>query len=134
MMRHAAIFTPFSIVKIPQRLELLKNSIFGRTINDVIGNVRYQLLTGVAGALIEAKNRRADISVFVVHEFISKAVDYKKVAQNSGDLEYFVRILSGKTDLRIHLDELIEIEGVPGGEFVPGDMKLLIGKTKVEVI
>jgi hypothetical protein len=120
--------------KIPQRLELLKNSIFGHTIDDVIGNVRYQLLTGVAGALIEAKKREADISVFVVHEFISKAVNYKKVEQNSGDLEYFVRILSGKTDLRIHLDELIEIERVPGGEFVPGDMKLLIGKTKVEVI
>ena len=85
--------------KIPQRLELLKNSIFGRTIDDVIGNVRYQLLTGVAGALIEAKNRGADISVFIVHEFLSKALDYKKLEQNSDDFEYFVRILSRKTDL-----------------------------------
>jgi F-box protein 18 (helicase) len=120
--------------KIPQRLELLKSSIFGLTIDDVIGNVRYQLLTGVAGALIEAKNRGADISVFIVHEFLSKALDYKKLQQNSDDFEYFVQILSGKTDLRTQFDELIEIESVPGGDFVPGDMKLLIGKTKVEVI
>ena len=116
--------------KIPQRLELLKNSIFGPTTDDVIGNVRYQLLTGVAGALIEAKNRGAGISVFIVHEFLSKALDYKKIEQNSDDFEYFVRILSGKTDLRIQLDELIEIKSVPGGEFVPGGMKLLIGKTQ----
>ena len=120
--------------KIPQRLELLKNSIFGRTPDDVIGKVRYQLLTGVAGALIEAKNIGADISVFIVHEFLSKALDYKKVEQNSDDFEYFVQILSGKTDSRTQFDELIEIEGVPGGKFVPGDMKLLIGKTKAEVI
>ena len=97
----------------------------------MIGNVRYQLLTGVSGALIEAKNRGADISVFIVHEFLSKVLEYKKVEQNSDDFEYFVRILSGKNDLRMQFDELIEIEGVPGGEFVPGDMKLLIGKTKV---
>jgi hypothetical protein len=116
--------------KIPQRLELLKNSIFGRTTDDVIGNVRYQLLTGVAGALIEAKNRGAGISVFIVHEFISKALDYKKIDQNLDDFEYFVRILSRKTDWLIQSDELIEIDGIPGGEFVPGDIKLLIGKTQ----
>ena len=119
--------------KIPQRLELLKNSIFGPTTDDVIGNVRYQLLTGVAGALIEAKNKGAGISVFIVHEFISKALDYKKIEQNSDDLEYFVRILSRKTDLLIQSNELIEIDGIPGGEFVPSGIKLLIGKTKTKL-
>jgi hypothetical protein len=120
--------------KIPQRLELLKNSIFGRTIGDVIGNVRYQLLTGVAGALIEAKNKGADISVFIIHEFLSEALDNRKVRQNSNDFEYFVRILSGRNNLLLQSNELYEIESVPGGEFVPGGIKLLIGKTKVEVV
>jgi len=120
--------------KIPQRLELLKNSIFGRTTDDMIGNVRYQLLTGVAGALIEAKNWGAGISVFIVHEFVSKALDYKKVKLNSNDFKYFVRILSEKPDLAIQPDELIEIGIVRGGEFVPSDIKLFIGKIQTRMI
>jgi len=120
--------------KIPQRLELLSNSIFGCRIDNELSNVRYQLLTGVAGALIEAKNRGADITVFIVHEFLSEALDDRKIKQNSYDFEYFVRILLERDNFLLQSNELYEIESVPGGEFVPSDMKLLIGKTNVKVI
>jgi len=120
--------------KIPQRLELLTNSIFGREIDDDIRNVRYQLLTGVGGALIEAKNRGANLSVFIVHEFISRSVDTRKIEENSKDFDYFVRNLSRKSEPSVQLNKLLEIDGIPGGEFVPNDMRLLVGKIQTKLI
>ena len=119
---------------IPQRLKLLSNSIFGHESDNEVGNARYQLLTGVAGTLIEAKNRGAAMAVFIVHEFISKIVDNKKIERNSKDFSYFVRTLTEKSDFIMQLNKLVEIDGIPGGEFVPGDFRLLIGKIQTKLI
>ena len=98
-----------------------------------IGKLRYQLLTGVAGTLIEAKNRKADHAVFIVHEFLSKGVDLVKVSQNNEDFDNFFRHLLEKLDIRFYSGKLHEIGYVHGGKFVPNNIPLLIGKVSTKL-
>jgi hypothetical protein len=53
--------------------------------------LRYQLLTGTAGALALAKSHQAPVAVFIVHEFSFYGhMDEKKQRQNKIDLDRFV--------------------------------------------
>ena len=119
--------------KIYERIDLLCRAIFGRPLDHHIGKLRYQLLTGVAGTLIEAKKRKADYAVFVVHEFLSSGVDLVKVSQNNEDFDSFFRHLSGKKDIRFYSGKLHEIGYVNGGKFVPNKIPLLIGKVSTKL-
>jgi len=61
---------------IPRRIDSLCKCFFGETISTkpALRSLWYQLLTGVAGTLAEAKRRRAKQAVFVVHVFESRRV------------------------------------------------------------
>lgn len=122
--------------KVPERINLLLGSIFGRPIDEELGQLRYQLLHGLGGALIEAKNQGAAQAVFVVHEFISDEVEQDKVDRNAADFERFVRTFPGWEETIIHAGTLIgpiQIPG-PGGEFVPADIPFLIGKATTNLM
>lgn len=113
---------------IPRRIDLLSRSIFGRPIDEELGQTRYQLLHGLAGTLIEAKNQGATQAVFVVHEFISDKVAPENVDRNAADFERFVRALSGWEGSPIGAGKLVGPIRVPGGEFVPAAIPAFIGK------
>jgi hypothetical protein len=116
--------------KIPQRIDLLCRSLFGQTIKEFsdLGGLRYQLLTGAAGALIEAGLTNADVAVFVVHMFLSSAVDRIKIEENSRDFTKFVQMLSNWSELIAKDGVLIGPILVNGGDFVPSNIPLYIGK------
>jgi hypothetical protein len=121
--------------KFPNRIDLLCQALFGETpeSNPDLMNLRYQLLTGCAGALIEAKRIGAAAAVFVVHVFISDAVDDDKVRMNDRDYDRFLKCLGCAGDDNIGDESLIGPVTVPGGPFVPSDMPLYVGKVKAEV-
>jgi hypothetical protein len=121
---------------IPKRIDFLCQSLFGETVTEFppLAELRYQLLTGVAGALIEAKNRNAEIALFVVHEFLAKKVREDKVKENWRDFVKFTQYLPGCSKVEIREEHLIGPIQVPGGEFVPTDIPLYIGKVSRKIL
>lgn len=114
--------------RIPDRIEHLFRALFGRPLDAEVGSLRYQLLHGVAGTLIEAHNRGAAQAVFVVHEFLSAATNDEKVDQNAKDLDRFVRALSGGAVDGLRDGCLVGPFQVSGGEFVLEPPPLYVGK------
>ena len=118
---------------VPARIDLLCRSIFGRPVYEELGQLRYQLLHGVAGTLIEAENQGAAQAVFVVHEFLSDQTKPDKVERNRRDLDRFVHQLPGFRDACLEPGQLLGPIQVPGGEFVPSDIPLFIGKVTTQL-
>jgi hypothetical protein len=121
--------------KIPNRIDLLCRALFGETpeSNPELLNLRYQLLTGCAGTMIEAQRIEAKTAVFVVHVFLSDAVDDEKVRSNDGDYSLFMKHLGGLDAANVDDGTLIGPLTVPGGPFVPSDTPLYVGKIKTQV-
>ncbi|CAN5196553.1 hypothetical protein BH24GEM2_BH24GEM2_08610 [soil metagenome] len=78
------------------RIQALAASLLPKSIDGTLslGSLRYQLLTGVAGALAYAQEINAKRAVFLVHEFITDRTDEKKHRANAADLDAFVARLS----------------------------------------
>ena len=116
-------------------LNLLCQALFGETLSEFppLAELRYQLLTGVAGALIEAGKQRADIGLFVVHEFLSNEVKQEKVQENLKDLVKFIQLLPGCSKVEIKEEQLIGPIRVPGGEYVPSSIPLYVGKVSRKI-
>lgn len=114
---------------IENRKELLSEQIFGRSIDKEIGLIRYQLITGTAGTLIEAKNQDSKYAVFIIHEFLTDKSDVFKSEANSFEIDRFVKALTKNKVTFLTDGKLIEIGCLPGGQFVPSNIPLLIGKT-----
>jgi len=119
-----------------KRIDILTRSLFGQTIkeNKELGELRYQLLTGVAGALIEAKKHKADYAVFVVYEFVSEGLDDLKLDLNKNDLNRFVGKLVNQEEFKLQAGQLIEIKSIFGGKYVPADIPILIGKVSTNIL
>lgn len=93
-----------------------------------VGDLRYQLLTAVAGTLAFAAAQGASIAVLVVHEFVTDKTNASNHLQNGGDYNEFLVRLSEQ-----RLPEMagLYLDGpftVPGGELFPGGRALFIGK------
>ncbi len=118
--------------KIPDRIDLLCQALFGETpeSNPKLLSLRYQLLTGCAGAMIEASKIGAGVAVFVVHVFISDAVDDKKVRLNDIDYIRFLKRMGYTGTGNMDDETLIGPLTVPGGPFVPSDIPLYVGKIR----
>lgn len=116
-----------------KRIGLLSNSLFDQITDKDLGQIKYQLLTGVTGTLIEAKNRIADYAVFVVYEFLSSQLDENKLIANTYDLNNFLRKIVGVKSFQLSEGIISEIGIVKGSVFVPGDIPLLVGKVSVEL-
>jgi hypothetical protein len=112
---------------VPKRVSLLLRSIFGRDLDEQLGLLRYQLIHGAAATLIEAKKRGAKQAAFVVHEFLSPKTDPEKVLRNGSDWDHFLSSLGGVARPCALSGPLM----VSGGEFVPADIPLFLGKASV---
>ena len=60
-----------------------------------VGDLRYQLFTGVAAAITAAKAVGARRTVFLVHEFVTDATSDEKHRANALDLDCFIARLGG---------------------------------------
>ncbi len=122
-----------SFSKVPDRIALLSQALWGRSIDKRLGRIRYQLLTGLAGTLIEARRQSAVQAVFVIHEFISEALTQDNVNRNAGDLEAFIRTFPAMEETSVHTGIMIDKIVFPGGPFVPGNIPTLIGKVVTHI-
>jgi hypothetical protein len=82
-----------------------------------LGDLRYQLLTGVAGAIAFATQVKAPRAVFLVHEFISDETTAENMARNASDLDAFVARLTGGRVLSLSVGKLegplLQTSGAP---------------------
>ena len=113
-----------------QRIEGLSRALFSRRQKGQpgIGNLRYQLLTAVAGTLAFAEQQIAPIAVLIVHEFVTDKTDDYRHYENTKDFAEFLHRLGGKPLLS---DEVAGIHGpfrVPGTPLFDGPREILIGK------
>ena len=115
---------------LPNRIDCLSRALFGGPVEDHVRLLRYQLLHGLAAVAIEAKQARADLAVFVVHDFISLALDFDKVARNARDLEAFIKTVRGWAQAEVCAGRLLPAIRLPGCGRVPGDMPILFGKVR----
>lgn len=114
------------------RINQLRETILRGINNDQL-NLRYQLLTGVAGILAEAEKQNASKAVFIVQTFISDEIKKKDHNRNQDDLDSFVSYLTNKEIPKIEEGKLIGPLRVQGNEFIPNDIDLWIGKYDIEI-
>lgn len=116
--------------KAKERVEELVTTLFNQK-NDVTNQLKYQLLTSVAGTIAEAKKNHCKKAVFLVQTFLSQQMDSKKHRQNQRDLDLFIEAISNGRFKIIHDGDLLHIGNVPGNEFIPNDVELYIGKYSI---
>ena len=93
-----------------------------------VDDLRYQLLTGVAGTLAYAAAEGATTAVFVVHEFVTNMTTDRKHRENAQDYWTFLRRLSGKQALDANDGPLFGPFTVPGAPRFTRPAPLFIGK------
>lgn len=119
--------------RLPERIDLLSRAVFGREPDDAIKSLRYQLLFSFAATLVEARRRNAEVAVFVVHEFVSSALSPRRLADNATALAAFVSSFPGWAAETITVGTLLPPITLPGGQFVPGDLPVMLGKIRHSV-
>lgn len=80
----------------PERIQSLLEIVFGtNSLPDQQPwcDLRYQLLTGIAGTLLQAAHEQAPVGVFVVHEFQTSLANPKLLTANAQDYQRFVELL-----------------------------------------
>ena len=113
-----------------QRIEHLGQSLFSRRQRGQpsIGNLRYQLLTALAGTLAFARERDARTAVLVVHEFVTDRTSDDRHFENAKDYAAFLNRLGGTALLADGLNGVHGPFRVPGAPLFDGPRELLIGK------
>lgn len=117
----------------PERVKRLCLALFGCQPADIpgIGELRYQLLHGVAAALAYAGEVKASQALFVVHEFVKQGTETERPDKNERDLNNFLNLLApGAAPLGQRLYGPVR---VPGNEHTPGDIPLYLGKIRTEI-
>jgi hypothetical protein len=137
--------------RFPQRLDWLTRSLLGipafmdghgTVLCNVIANLPYQLLSGVAGTLLEAKLQRSTKAVFLVHEFRTmETVDAKLIA-NANALNSFLRLLKSTNqvsgeEMTLEVGQIIGpisiVERpVAGTAVAPSHVPLFVGKLRTD--
>ena len=115
---------------LPARIDALTRALFNRDLDPGIRSLRYQLLHATAGALIAAREHRADVAVFLIHEFISDRLNPAKLECNKTDWQAFVNTLVPDHALVFHASSAIGPIQVSGGQFVPADIPLYLGQIR----
>lgn len=92
---------------VPRRLELLSERLFGRTLDDAVRGLRYQLLYSAAAAMADAAEQKAIAAVVVVQELHSPELDSRKLRQNAEDWASFLRMFRGIDEKRLNLLDIL---------------------------
>jgi hypothetical protein len=82
--------------RMPERADALIKALFGMHASadeSPWADLRYQLVTGAAGTLIQAAQDSASVALFVVHEFHNHTTQAERLAQNLADYRRFLDLL-----------------------------------------
>jgi hypothetical protein len=115
---------------IPKRVNALCEALLGRPYDAEprIGHLRYQLFTGCAGALIEAKSMQASVAIFCVHEFLGSSTTPENLERNATDFGEFIRHVLPDRRPEIEPGKLLGPIHAKGGGYVPQGIPLYVGK------
>jgi hypothetical protein len=116
-----------------KRIEDLRKAIFPNISISDFGELKYQLLTAIAGTLAEAKKQEAKKAVFLVQTFISNNMKSKLHRQNQLDFDYLIKLLTNGKQEIIHDGDLVGPFTFPGNEFIPDNVELWVGKYDVKI-
>jgi hypothetical protein len=119
--------------KVPERIQKLSLSLFGRVPDEAIGKLRYQLLHAAAATLIEAKRNEAELGLLLIHEFRSASLNSNKLMLNATDWEAFVHAFPELAAVRVEKNQILGPVSVPGGGRVPNSVPLYLGKLVTEL-
>jgi len=118
---------------VPARIRQLSLALFGRVPDAVIRGLRYQLLHAAAATLIEAAANKAELGLFLVHEFQSANLSSAKLKKNSTDWENFVRVFPELAGAQVEKNQILGPVSVMGGGRVPSSVPLYLGKLVTEL-
>jgi hypothetical protein len=93
-----------------------------------VGELRYQLLTGAAGAIAHAIKEHACCAVFIVHEFISSETQDVKHRANEEDWNRFVKRMTRGAIASLAPGRLVGPITVPGAPLFRSPPPLYMGK------
>jgi hypothetical protein len=114
---------------IARLLELAQSIFSPRELGtSAVSDLRYQLLTAVAGTLAHAIALKTDRAVFVVHEFHTAKTSLRKLGENAKDLDRFVARLSRGSVQGLAPGVLAGPFVIPGEPLFPQQVKLYLGK------
>lgn len=91
-------------------------------------NLRYQLLTGVAGTLAFAQENEATRAVFIVEVFETLNTSRAKLNSNAADLDNFVGRLTSGARNQLNPGILAGPFTVPGAPLFNSEVELYLGK------
>jgi hypothetical protein len=115
--------------QVPARIANLTRVVFGDK-PVALADSRYQLLRGLAGTLIEAARRDADIAVFLLHVFVSASTDPAKAERNEKDLFQFAELLQVRASENLRAGRLAGPFVAGGNADVPVGLPFYIGVTR----
>jgi hypothetical protein len=115
-------------------LDVLTTALFGTTLAKTprLGSLRYQLVSAVAGTLIEAKKAGAKRAILVIHEFRSANHKPEPFAANQRDLRAFLSRFAEGTGAK-GSSWLAGPIRVAGSGPVPDDIPLWVGKLQTRI-
>jgi len=93
-----------------------------------VADLRYQLMTAVAGTLAFSVEHEVKRAVLIVHEFITSETSQRKLDKNAKDLTKFYNRISHKTILQFKPGILYGPISVPGEPLFEANSKFYIGK------
>lgn len=121
--------------RLPARIEALLELLFGRRCNPLDApwrDIRYQLITALAGTAIQAAADGASTAVLVVQQFCGPHLKKALQTQNDADLNAFVRVLLPGLD-RLEAGRLVGPITVRAGRRLSRDVNLLVGKIQCQI-
>lgn len=116
-----------------KRISELRIALFGKEENSQL-DLRYQLLTAVAGTVSEAEYRKSKTAILLIQTFLSDEIDKKKHLQNQSDLDAFISLFSKSKYTKILDNQLIgPLRIVSKTNHLPDDIDLWIGKYSITI-
>ncbi len=114
-----------------ERIEELRKNLFGE-LNDNQLDLRYQLLTAVAGTIAEAKKQEAKSAFFLVQTFVEKEND--KHRQNKNDLDRFIKVFTNLKHSNIDNNEVLGPFKIGTyNDYLSSEIDLWIGKYEIKI-
>ncbi len=97
-------------------------------------DLRYQLLTAVAGTIAEAKAQNAKTAYFLVQTFVSDEINVKKHNDNQADLNKFLSVFTKGKVVTIENNEVLGPFNIStNNKYLSSDIDLWIGKYEIEI-
>ena len=114
-----------------ERIEDLRLALFG-VLNDNQLDLKYQLLTAVAGTIAEAKKQGTNTAFFLVQTFVEK--ENNKNRQNNDDLDKFIKFFTNLKHSKIENKEALGAFRITANnDYLSNDIDLWIGKYEIEI-